>query len=432
MLGQGKSGAFLPPKGWRILPHDAATRQDLEEHLALAMQYEGPNLTILGAALSDPQHKGLVAEAVVNIVKDQPMDDWRRRLWFLYEWMTGEMLEELQDAPESVPYVDILDETQYYTSSPVPSARHRVRDNLLGTNHFSPTVRRTAALKAYAMKDYGKRAKQLLAMNGNALTRNYSYDMVVQESVHSMFIENVTYEDYDVPRLASTLMQHGNFDDLPLTAESLKQYFVPLVMGSSDIPNSNTKYRDQQSYVSETVCTVDDTKDQILYVPAKPDDIESLMQGMFQTLDRVLTDREKHPEAVDCVVQAAAFGFGLVYVQPFNDGNGRLHRMMIQQLLGRLGFVPKMMFPVSRVMVHQKDIYEQALQQFDEHSMPFIQYHLDGDGRMSVTNNTAHLYRYFDATPMAEYLYYCVAQCVETDLPNYCNLVSQTYYRAYE
>ena len=37
---------------------------------------------------------------------------------------------------------------------------------------------------------------------------------------------------------------------------------------------------------------------------------------------------------------------------------------------------------------------------------------------MEVTNDTADLYRYFDCTAEAEFLYNCVARTVEQDLPN--------------
>ena len=187
ILNDGASGAFLPPKGWRILPQTAIASDgvELEEHLALAMQHEGPNIMVLGAAVSKPNQKAAIAEAVTNIVLENPQEDWRRRLWFFYEWITGEQLE-LNDVSESVSFVDALDDSQYYTSLPIPSYRHRVRDNLLGCKDFSPMVRRTKKLEAYADQNFGKRAAQLLSQYGGVLNRDYSYDMVIQETVHSM------------------------------------------------------------------------------------------------------------------------------------------------------------------------------------------------------------------------------------------------------
>ena len=39
------------------------------------------------------------------------------------------------------------------------------------------------------------------------------------------------------------------------------------------------------------------------------------------------------------------------------------------------------------------------------------------DGTVEVTNDTADYYRYFDATAHAEFLYQCVEQTVDRDLP---------------
>jgi hypothetical protein len=39
------------------------------------------------------------------------------------------------------------------------------------------------------------------------------------------------------------------------------------------------------------------------------------------------------------------------------------------------------------------------------------------DGNVNVLNDTADYYRFFDATPHAEFLYACVKQTIEEDLP---------------
>ena len=105
------------------------------------------------------------------------------------------------------------------------------------------------------------------------------------------------------------------------------------MMGKAVLPDTTFQYRDRQVYVSETTWTVDDTKDIVHFVAARPKDVHSLMQGLFLTWERCLADRQRAPECVDCVVVAAMLGFGLVFVHPFDDGNGRLHRFFIQQVL---------------------------------------------------------------------------------------------------
>ena len=96
---------------------------------------------------------------------------------------------DVDDLGDSVAYVDVLDATEYYTGRPILSTRHGVRDNLLGCRGFCPVVRRTPLLAKYASQNYGQMALELLNKHGRVLARDYSYDMVLQETIHSMTIE---------------------------------------------------------------------------------------------------------------------------------------------------------------------------------------------------------------------------------------------------
>jgi len=49
--------------------------------------------------------------------------------------------------------------------------------------------------------------------------------------------------------------------------------------------------------------------------------------------------------------------------------------------------------------------------------LPMIQWEPTADGNIRVLNDTADYYRFFDATPHAEFLYSCVKQTIEEDLP---------------
>ena len=49
--------------------------------------------------------------------------------------------------------------------------------------------------------------------------------------------------------------------------------------------------------------------------------------------------------------------------------------------------------------------------------MPFIDWRPTADRNVEVLNDTADLYRYFDCTGAAEFLFACVQRTVEDDLP---------------
>jgi hypothetical protein len=124
-------------------------------------------------------------------------------------------------------------------------------------------------------------------------------------------------------------------------------------------------------------------------------------------------------DGLDPVLQAAATAFGFVYVHPFQDGNGRLHRCLIHDVLAERKFAPPgMVFPVSSVMLDRIDDYRTILQAHSGPLMPFIEWRSTPERNVEVRNDTADLYRYFDCTEAAEFLYMCVARTVEHDLPH--------------
>jgi Fic family protein len=70
------------------------------------------------------------------------------------------------------------------------------------------------------------------------------------------------------------------------------------------------------------------------HISARPEGLKSLVEGMIAYALRAVDG------AVDPVVVAAASAFGFVYVHPFSDGNGRLHRWLIHHVLAAAGYNP--------------------------------------------------------------------------------------------
>jgi Fic family protein len=120
---------------------------------------------------------------------------------------------------------------------------------------------------------------------------------------------------------------------------------------------------------------------------------------------------------IQAVVHAATIAFGFVYMHPFEDGNGRIHRFLIHNILARKAFTPPgAIFPVSAAMLQDKEAYDAALENFSVPLLPLVQYKLDYQGRMTVQNETALRYRYIDMTAQTEALFLFVERVIETDL----------------
>ncbi len=81
------------------------------------------------------------------------------------------------------------------------------------------------------------------------------------------------------------------------------------------------------------------------HISARWKDVETLIDGLI-AMDQLL---EKDP-GFDAVLAAAMVAFGFVFIHPFADGNGRIHRYLIHHLLLRKEYVaPGMIFPVSSI-----------------------------------------------------------------------------------
>ena len=98
------------------------------------------------------------------------------------------------------------------------------------------------------------------------------------------------------------------------------------------------------------------------FVGARPEDLPTLLDCLLAANVRMSTS------AIDPVLQATATAFGFVYIHPYQDGNGRLHRCLIHHVLAEREFTPPgMIFPVSAVMLERVDDYRHTLQ---DHSGP--------------------------------------------------------------
>jgi hypothetical protein len=167
-------------------------------------------------------------------------------------------------------------------------------------------------------------------------------------------------------------------------------------------------YRSSQNYVGETAFS---GREIVHHIGSKPEDVERLMAGMIACQQRM---RES---GIDPVIEAAVIAFGFVYIHPFEDGNGRLHRFLIHQVLSSTGYTPDgLVFPVSAAMLASPRDYDDALESVSRPRLELIPYALDAEGVMVIKDETLDLYRCWDATAACKYLYEIIERTIEQDL----------------
>ena len=85
--------------------------------------------------------------------------------------------------------------------------------------------------------------------------------------------------------------------------------------------------------------------EQIYYISPQPTDVTPLMNDLLELYQQLLNSK------VDAVVVASVISFYFVYIHPFDDGNGRLHRWIIHHILSKMGFYPEKLY-LSSISSH--------------------------------------------------------------------------------
>lgn len=366
------------------------------DHLEFALKYDGTNLGLLAALLSR-----IDAAEITALVRAKPTGKYARRLWYFYEMFTGSRLP-LEDLVRGS-YVDLLEPDEFVTLDRGRKVRRqRVNDNLLGDVRFCPTVRRTERVGEFIGKDLGARSAQVIAAYSPALLRRALSYLYTRETKSSFAIEQIKPSASRTERFVS-LLQAAALEDL-LSRSRL----IDLQNQIVDPRFRDQDYRDHQNYIGRSV---DWQNEHVHYVCPKPDQVEDLMGGLIELHDRV-EQGGVHP-----VVHAALVGYGFVFVHPFEDGNGRIHRLLIHSILSRRGFVPAgVIFPVSAVMLRQSAEYDASLEAFSRPLVGLTDYTLDAEGRMTVHNDMSVWYRYPDMTAQVEHLFSFIEQTIDTEL----------------
>jgi hypothetical protein len=175
-----------------------------------------------------------------------------------------------------------------------------------------------------------------------------------------------------------------------------------------DVRFADKDYRSNQNYIGETIAY---GNERIHFVSPKPQDLPDLMEGLEEAHHQ-MEDGQVHP-----VIHAVAVAYGFVYMHPFEDGNGRIHRFLLHNVLARRGFTPPgIIVPISAAMLKDPAAYDSSLEAFSRPLLPLLEYTLDVQGRMTVQNDTGLWYRYIDMTAQTEALFTFVERSIETEL----------------
>ncbi len=306
---------------------------NLRGHLTFHLKHEVPHLELLARlfAVVDPQ-------ALTDWVRDEPSGQYAKRAGFLFEWLTGRELP--LHAEVAGGYVDVIDNQKLVAASPdraVYNRRWRVRDNLPGTPAFCPMVRQSPEAQQAMALDVTGLLQELASEFGEDVLMRSAVWMTFRESKSSFAIEGEADSSDRIARFADMLARRTGQGDWPLDQATLAQLQSEILGKRTTLQQFGI--RQSPVFVGEVI-----RFQQVVHYVAPPaQDMQVMLQGLVTFLERT--------KGQSAVMRSAVAAFGFVYIHPLADGNGRMHRFLINDILRRDGAVKDpMILPISSLI----------------------------------------------------------------------------------
>lgn len=383
---------------WKIYTIRHKPDESIMGHLTFALKYEGINLLFFKHFFREISQSSLL-----EILSNEPYSIYKRKVWFLYEWLTGEQLD-LEDLVHSN-YVALVDEkVQYTIANGEKSLRHRIINNLAGTNKFCATIRKTEKIEHYIKSDFKSQVSQLLETTKKDVILRASAFLMLKDSKASFDIEGEVPEHNRALRWGKAISEAGKNE---LSIDELLR-LQKIVIGDERFLNLGL--RKTGGFIGEhdryTAYPIPE------HISAKWEDLSLLMNGLLDTT-KILENEQFHP-----VFIATLVAFGFVNIHPFEDGNGRIHRFLLHHILAKSGFVKSgLVFPISSSLLEKIDDYRKVLQHYSEPLLRFISWKPTERNNVDVLNDTIDYYRYFDATHQVEFIFDSIKYVIDNILP---------------
>nr|WP_163503296.1 Fic family protein [Halomonas socia] len=383
----------------------------LPGHLTFALKHEGVHLEFLARLF-----RSLPPESLAAWVRSEPTGQYARRAGFLYEWLTGEHLDITKTGGN---YRDALNPDDYVTATqPRRNRRWRINDNLPGTPDYCPLVRRTPQVARSRGYDIRRQLESMEGEFGADILRRSAVWLTIKESQASFVIEHEGSHQGRIQRFAAAMEAYCGQQEEPLSAQTLSE-LQSAILGVATIQPG---LRQSPVFVGSRSIGQGPV---VHYVCPPWEWLSGLLGGLSQFLDST------GPE--DAIIRAAVASFGFVFIHPLADGNGRISRFLINDMLRRDGAVPEpFILPISAAITSssmRRIEYDRVLERYSRPLMrryggavDFLtrrQAYPDGiesDFTFSAYEEAGPTWRYPDLTDQVEYLEEIVRYTLEHEM----------------
>lgn len=383
--------------------------QTIPAHLTFALKHEIVHLEFLACLFQAIDQ--LVLE---EWIRSEPTGTYARRAGFYFEWLTGKTLN-VSDTP-SGNYVEALDPAKYLVAGRAGNVqRWRVRDNMPGSREFCPIVVRSEAVQELEKYDCTKALNDLEVEFGADVLLRSAVWLTVKESRASFKIEKEEGKVERVRRFAAAMEQRCGKDGDPLSSQALDE-LQRAILG----PATRYGMRKSPVFVGHTTNYID----VVDYIGPHWDHTQNLLIGLRSTMSKTA--------GASSVLRAAVASFGFVFIHPMADGNGRISRFLVNDVLRRDGVVPApFILPISATITNstrERVGYDRALEHFSRPLMhKYAERYSFGaeydceDGvrtnfRFDAYNEALPVWRYPHLTYQAEYLGHVIRMTIESEM----------------
>lgn len=164
---------------------------------------------------------------------------------------------------------------------------------------------------------------------------------------------------------------HESFDAIPITQNYILQLHKILYNHMNNPVAGRTKT--VQNYIS---ATYPDGHTETLFTPLAPYETPAALERLCEEYNRVIGNMEVEP-----LIAIPVFIHDFLCIHPFNDGNGRMSRLLTTLLLYRNGFFVGRYVSLEAKIARNKDLYYNALSasqngwhEGTDDPVPFIKY----------------------------------------------------------
>lgn len=164
---------------------------------------------------------------------------------------------------------------------------------------------------------------------------------------------------------------HESFDVIPVSQSYILQLHK-MLYGHMNNPMAG-KTKTVQNYIS---AAYPDGYVETLFTPMAPYETPEALDRICEEYNRVIGNMEVEP-----LIATPIFIHDFLCIHPFNDGNGRMSRLLTTLLLYRSGFYVGKYISLEAKIAQNKDLYYEALGQAQigwhdgtEDAVPFIKY----------------------------------------------------------